>query len=309
MKKLLSLILILTIFVSGVFSASALTVGDETYNVYNIDESNKNMEWYFDYLKTLKQQRGTTYSSAELKKIESQIRYYIDNKNSIEFSDKYTQLMVRDIVSVSVRDDEEYNCVEVVMNGVNPVRTELFREHISDSDAIIIWEEGGDYSVDFKVDSSAPVATRMKMKSGQTKTIPVANKSNVKLWKSSNPNAIAVKSGRITARQKGSATITAVYGSAIEVRFKYTVEDSPKLTLNGKKVTTIKVKKGKTKKLKLTGKATEYNNKYTNTKRAKFTSKKTSKTIIIRGLKKGTTTLKVLVNKVKTLKIKVKVTK
>ncbi len=311
MKKLLSLILILTFFISGTLSVSALTVGDERYNVYNENETQKNYNWYTDYLKGLKLERGKTYSSAELKKIEDQILYYINNKNSMEFSDKFFRLMLDDIVSVNLRDDEEYNCIEVVMKEMNDLWLSLFREYISDSDAIIIWCKGGSYATDnpnFKVESKSP-STRMKMKSGKTLSIPVANRSKVKLWKSSDSKVISVKNGKIIARKKGKATITAMYGSAFEVRFNYTVEDNPKLTSNGKEITSVKVKKGKIKKLKLTGKASEYSNKYTNTKRARITSEKTSKTIKIKGLKKGTTTLKILVNKVKTLKLKVKVTK
>lgn len=311
MKKLMSLFLIITILTSGAVSASALTIGDEKFNVYNETEPNKNYYWYTDYLKMLKQERGVTYTSAELKELENTILYYINNRNSMEFSQEYFKIVLGNIVSVNLRDDDEYNCIEIVMKDLNPLSMELFGEYISDSDAIIFWGKG-DYSVDnfhsFTVKSGS-TASRIKIKSGKTVKIPIANKSKVKRWKSSNSKVISVKNGKITARQKGKATVTAIYGSAFEVRLNYTVEDDPKLTSNGKKVTSVKVKKGKTKKLKLTGKASEYNNKYTNTKRATITSKKTSKTIKIKGLKKGTTTLKILVNKVKTLKIKVKVTK
>jgi hypothetical protein len=58
--------------------------------------------------------------------------------------------------------------------------------------------------------------------------------------------------------------------------------------------------------VKITGKASGVKNSYTNTKYAKITSKKTASAIRVRGLKKGSSTLKIKVNGV-TLKLKVKV--
>lgn len=54
------------------------------------------------------------------------------------------------------------------------------------------------------------------------------------------------------------------------------------------------------------GKAKTVKNVYTNTKKAKVVSKKTTSTIKVKGLKKGSTTLKIKVNGV-VLKLKVKV--
>ncbi|MBR2280214.1 MAG: hypothetical protein IJ903_04730, partial [Ruminococcus sp.] len=82
---------------------------------------------------------------------------------------------------------------------------------------------------------------------------------------------------------------------------KVTVTTSPKLSKK-----TVTVKKNKTVSVKITGKAKAVKNVYTNTKIAKITSKNTAATLKIKGLKKGSTTLKVKVNGV-VLKLKVKV--
>ena len=66
------------------------------------------------------------------------------------------------------------------------------------------------------------------------------------------------------------------------------------------------MKKGKTKSVTITGKASTVNNVYTNTKIAIIISKSSASTIKVKGLKKGSTTLKLRVNGV-VLKLKVKV--
>ena len=66
------------------------------------------------------------------------------------------------------------------------------------------------------------------------------------------------------------------------------------------------MKKGKTKSVTITGKASTVNNVYTNTKIAIIISKSSASTIKVKGLKKGSTTLKLRVNGF-VLKLKVKV--
>ena len=68
----------------------------------------------------------------------------------------------------------------------------------------------------------------------------------------------------------------------------------------------VKVKKGKTVKVRVIGKAPGTKNTYKNTKYAKITSKRTASVLKVKGLKKGKTTLKIKVNGV-TLKLKVTV--
>ena len=77
-----------------------------------------------------------------------------------------------------------------------------------------------------------------------------------------------------------------------------------------KKTKTIKsvtVKKGKTVTVRIQGKQSSIKNTYTNSKHAKIISKRNAYDIQIKGQKVGTSYVKVKVNDVKTLKLKVKV--
>lgn len=141
---------------------------------------------------------------------------------------------------------------------------------------------------------------KISLKAGKTKTLKVKN-GKVKSWKTSKKSIAKVSKGKVIALKKGSATITAVLKNGKKLTCKVKVTTSPKLS---KKTITVKLKK--TKKIKIIGKAKGYKNKYKNTKVARVASKKTSKTLKIKGLKKGKTTLKITVNGVK-LKLKVKV--
>jgi hypothetical protein len=125
-----------------------------------------------------------------------------------------------------------------------------------------------------------------------------------KLYKftSNDPDVLKISmSGKFTALEKGIVTINGLttkghYSKVIKVI------DSPSLSK-----TNITVKKGSVYSIKLNGKANSIDNIYTNTKTAKIISKASAKTIKIKGLKKGKTTLKVKVNGQKTIKINVKV--
>lgn len=83
---------------------------------------------------------------------------------------------------------------------------------------------------------------------------------------------------------------------------KVNVTTVPKLSK-----TTVNVKKGNIAVVKISGKVSTINNKYTNTSVAKITSKTNDVTLKIKGLKKGTIILKIKVNGVKTLNLKVNV--
>lgn len=143
-------------------------------------------------------------------------------------------------------------------------------------------------------------ASKLTLTAGKVKTLKAYN-CTVKTWKSSNSKVVSVKSGKITALKKGTATITATLTTGKKLKCKVTVSTSPKLSKK-----TVSVKKGKTVSVRITGKAAAVNNVYTNTKYAKIVSKNNAVTIIVKGLKKGTTTLKIKVNGV-VLKLKVKV--
>ncbi|MGN0476180.1 MAG: hypothetical protein ACI4HM_02470 [Ruminococcus sp.] len=151
------------------------------------------------------------------------------------------------------------------------------------------------------VNSPPLVFTTASLKSGINKTIKVVG-GTAKSWSTSNKNVAVVNNGKITALNKGTATITATLTTGQKLCCKVFVTTAPKLSK-----TTVNVKKGKTTTVKLSGKVSSINNKYIGTKVAKIISKTNAKTLKIKGLKKGTTTLKIKVNGVKTLKLKVNV--
>lgn len=141
----------------------------------------------------------------------------------------------------------------------------------------------------------------LSVKSGTTKTVSVLN-GKAKSWSTSNKKVATVKKGKITALNKGKVTVTATLTTGKKLTCKVTVTTAPKLSK-----TNVNVKKGGTVNVKLSGKVSSINNKYTNTKFAKITSKANATGLKIKGLKKGNTTLKIKVNGVKTLNLKVKV--
>ena len=313
MKRIISFILTVFIFISLGTSAVAVTVGDDNHNIYNSGFSDASYGDYIEYLKTLCAQRGTVYSEDELIEIYNQVSFYMLNKFSIESSDKKLQTLIDCIMLVGVRTDSECNCVEVVIRDLTKEKAELFSEYICDSDAVVLWNNNcsltapsSEYT-ETDVEIRPKVPTTINLKSGQTKTVPVANRDKVLLWRSSDESTVLAIDGCAVACKKGAADVTAVYSSAVELTFHCNVTDDPALLYKGKKVSSISVKKGKSVSVKLTGKASSINNSYTSTKRAKITSKKTAKTITIKGLKKGTTSVKIKVNNSVTFKIKVKV--
>ena len=139
--------------------------------------------------------------------------------------------------------------------------------------------------------------------SGRTWTIKVSNGSKAK-WTTSNKYVATVSNGKIIARSKGTAIIKAEFSTGIIVSCKVTVTTSPRLSR-----TSVTVKRGRATTIKLSGKSSSLRNIYYNTKYAKFASYTTATTLKIQGLRVGTSTLRVKVNGVKTLSVKVKVIK
>lgn len=152
--------------------------------------------------------------------------------------------------------------------------------------------------------TSAPAAniskTEASVKAGGTVTLKVTD-GTVKTWSTSNKAVATVSKGKVTGLKKGSATITAALTTGKKLTCKVTVTTLPELSKSS-----VSVKKGKTVSVKITGKALTVKNVYTNTKIAKVVSKNTTTTIKVKGLKKGSTILKIKVNGV-VLKLKVKV--
>ncbi|MDD6644580.1 MAG: Ig-like domain-containing protein [Oscillospiraceae bacterium] len=143
--------------------------------------------------------------------------------------------------------------------------------------------------------------SKVILKSGGSKTIKAVG-GTVRSWTTSNKNVATVKDGKITALSKGTATVTATLTTGKKLTCKVVVATAPRLTK-----TTVKVKKGGTATVLISGKVATIDNKYTNTKIAKINSKVSTSVLKIKGLKKGTTTLKIKVNGVKTLNLKVNV--
>ena len=146
----------------------------------------------------------------------------------------------------------------------------------------------------------------VNLKSGKTTQIKL-KKITVKSWKSSNKKVAKVKNGKVVALKKGSAMITAVDSKNRKHYCMVNVKSSPRLTKNRKILKSITVLKGRKKSMEIKGKVRNIDNKYTNTHYAKIISKESDKEIIIRGLKRGTTTLNIKVNGVKNLKLQVNV--
>lgn len=131
--------------------------------------------------------------------------------------------------------------------------------------------------------------------------------SRTLFWKSSNEKIAYWDGNKIVALKKGTVTFTPDDESYKDMKVKVTVKSDPKLTKKGKKVSTVTVAKNKTVSVKLSGKAKGVNYSYTNSKLAKVVSKKSADIIKIKGLKRGTSTLKITVNGKKlSLKVKVK---
>ena len=145
-------------------------------------------------------------------------------------------------------------------------------------------------------------ATKVTLKSAQTKILKVTN-GTVKTWSTSSKKIATVSKGKVVALTNGRVRITATLTNGKKLYCYVTVTTSPKLSR-----TTLNLKKGKTATVKLTGKVANINNKYYNySKVAKIVSKANATSIKVKALKKGTTTLKISVNGVNVLRLKVKV--
>lgn len=144
--------------------------------------------------------------------------------------------------------------------------------------------------------------TLATIKAGERiRLLPVSeNSAYSRVCHSSNTKIAQVDiNGYVTGLKKGTVTIKIGSGSKLFTG-KVKVTTNPKLSKS--KVT---VKKNKTAKVRINGKAGDIKNVYTNKKIAKIISGRNATTLKVKGLKKGTTTLKIKVNGVKTLKLKV----
>ena len=152
--------------------------------------------------------------------------------------------------------------------------------------------------------SSAPMLNikTATLKCGKRFNINVYHKNGRKVTFKSTVKKVASvnKNGVVTTLKKGRAKVLVTVGS-VTLRCIVKVTSSPRLSKSG-----ISVKKGKTAAVNIIGKAKGVNNKYKNTEYARIVSKKSEKVVRVKGIKRGTTTVKVVVNKL-ALKLKVKV--
>ena len=155
-------------------------------------------------------------------------------------------------------------------------------------------------------------AESKNMKAGATFKVTVKdNVDNEKVTFSvskKDKNTIKVsKKGKVTALQKGTATVNVKVGK-LTLKCKVTVTTDPTLTnAKGKVIKTLKLKKGKTAKVYITGRAKALKNAYVDNKVANISGGKKADVIKVTAKKKGNTTITVKVNRVKNLQLKVKV--
>lgn len=134
-------------------------------------------------------------------------------------------------------------------------------------------------------------------------------------WKSKNPKVAKVgKKGKVSALSVGYTDIEATLLDGTKLQCRVYVETDPVLKVYDKKVKSINIKQGervtvivKGKVYNIENKYTNINNKYIKTKVGVGYFEDDEEKIKIKGLRKGTTTLKVKVNKVITLSLKVTV--
>ncbi len=162
-----------------------------------------------------------------------------------------------------------------------------------------------------KVNAPSISRTSLSLKAGASSKLTVSN-SSVLSWGSSNESVAEVNGGKVTALKKGKAEIYAVLSNGSFLTCKVNVTSDPSIKVNGAKFNkskTYPVKAGKKLKVNISGKAPGFNNVYSTTNKsvAKAVSKKTAKTVYIKGYKKGSATVTLKVNGVKfNIKVKVK---
>ena len=152
-------------------------------------------------------------------------------------------------------------------------------------------------------------ARKTSLNAGKTTTVKIINGKVLKWYSSKSKVAKVSSDGKVTALGKGTTKITAKLTTGEKLSIKIKVKNSPKLKKNGKEIKKIVLKKGKSTKISISGKATIYKNKYKNSKVAKIITKnKNAKKITIKATKKGTGKIYITVNKYykKAIKIIVK---
>ncbi len=153
--------------------------------------------------------------------------------------------------------------------------------------------------------------TKASLKAGKSTKLKLEN-SGVMYWYSSNEKVAYVdRNGKVYGLKKGKAYIYPETPRGLKFKCKVNVTSNPSIKINGAKFHKnwyYYVKKGKKLKVTLLGRASALYNKYksANKKIAKVVSDVDTKTVKIKGYKKGKTTVAITFNGVE-FKIKVKV--
>lgn len=203
--------------------------------------------------------------------------------------------------------------VDIDENGIGFVNSKKVKDFVFNVHSSSIGNDRDDlYTVPeyaaengFKVvyNMNTKLKSKLYLPSGVQMTVKADGKK-ITSCKSSNPKAVKITSkGKLSILNKGYAKITYTKSGKKYSR-KILCNYAPKIDYKN-----IVVKKGavSTETITIHGKVFSINNKYTKTKIAKIISKKSAGIIKVKGLKKGKTTLKIKVNGVKTIKLKVKV--
>ncbi len=285
MKKLTAIILSMLILISGIAAASAATISDiEIFKQFKLEElKTVNPEATADDIEVEVFESIGSGRYLERIRQDLSISAQPDNLGEYLYTTNSSAYMIFIFDSVNRKEYElaeaydkgviEENELPLVASKLNGVKGVKFEKNIITLKAGVEKKRADNVNVNWKI----------------------ANKNIAKIVKE--------KGGiLVVGLTKGTTTFTGKTKNGKPISCKVTVTSSPEISK-----TTIKVKKGKTAKLKLTGKSKRINNVYYGTKIAKIVSKKSDASLKIKGLKKGTTTLKVKVNGVKSLKVKVKV--
>lgn len=165
--------------------------------------------------------------------------------------------------------------------------------------------------ITFKNSKKYSESKTIKIKAGVAGPISVLKSKSKFNIKTSNKKVVKVnKKAIMSTLKKGKAKLTIKVGKKT-YKFTIKVTNNPKLKIKKKafsKKKTYTIKKGKTLTVKISGKAENIKNTYKSSKKkiAKVISKRTAKTVKIKGCKKGKAKITITVNGVK-FKIKVRV--
>ncbi|MBR1741044.1 MAG: Ig-like domain-containing protein [Lachnospiraceae bacterium] len=254
--------------------------------------------------------------------------YYTGNKNSVDIyigeHDALTGLAYQSLVeAVKVLQPLGYEDFIANYKEISEVSKDVYQvSFVTDQEELkdTLNEVADSHYKYIKVHFDTPLppslfSTKISVKAGGTDWINVLNGNGEPVkYASSNKKVATVDSnGGVTGLKKGTAKITVTCSDGTKLTCKVTVTSDPAVKIGGKaykKNKTYTVKKGKTLKAVITGKASTVKNTYQTSKKkiAKIaTTDKNAETVKIKGVKKGTSKITIKVNGVSfTFKVKVK---